>query len=270
MTPRILRTGAPLTLEGIRHAAPAVFAEHAHDSRGPRYQYVPTIRPLEALMANNWGVYEVSQARPNAADRKSFCRHMLRLRRLQDFDVGNRDGVPELIIKNAHDGTSAYEMTAGFFRLVCSNGMVVGKQLTGFRVIHSVNKHTTDAILQNAESVVVDKFPKMMENIEAFKAKMLDYEQRLALAQDAMRLRYGSSLPPFEAEALLKVRRPIDAADDAWTVLNRIQENVLQGGWETRSIFSGRRSAVRPVEAVEPVLRINQGLWDKTLELVSA
>jgi hypothetical protein len=32
---------------------------------------------------------------------------------------------PEIVLLNAHDGTSAYQFHAGLFRLVCANGLIV-------------------------------------------------------------------------------------------------------------------------------------------------
>jgi hypothetical protein len=98
-SPRILRTGNPLTLTGIQQVCPAVFAQEPHASRGPRYRYVPTIEPLQALLDTGWGVYEASQQRSRAADRDPYTKHMLRLRKLEHFDHTqvHRDGVPEVI-----------------------------------------------------------------------------------------------------------------------------------------------------------------------------
>jgi hypothetical protein len=268
---RILRTGQPLALTAIAKVAPAVFAEHPHSSRGDRYQYVPTIRPLETLLENGWGVYEASQASAQEQGRAPFARHMLRMRKLVDFDVAAvvGEGVGEIILQNAHDGTCAYSLKAGFFRFVCSNGMVVGKDIAAFKVIHTKSKNTSLEILEAGERTITEKFPLMLENIRTMQQAVLSPEQSYTLAEEALRLRYGTMLPPFKADDLLNVRRSQDAGYTAWKVLNRIQENVMQGGWETRSMFTGRKSAVRPVEAVGPSMRINEGLWSKAAQLVA-
>lgn len=269
-TPRILRTGQPLALAAIRQAAPAVFAEQPHFSRGERYQYVPTIRPLEMLLENGWGVYEASQASAREQGRAPYARHMLRLRKLTDFNVAAvvGEGIGEIILQNAHDGTCAYSLKAGFFRFVCSNGMVVGNDIAAFKVMHTKSKNTSLEILEAGERTITEKFPLMLENISNMQKAVLSPEQSYTLAQEALRLRYGTMLPPFKAEDLLAVRRPADEGDTAWKVLNRIQENVMQGGWETRSMFTGRKSAVRSVEAVGPTMKINEGLWTKAAQLI--
>ena len=270
--PRVLRTGAPLGLEAIRSVAPAVFAAEPHASRGPRYLYVPTSQPLQTLLDNGWGVYEASQQRARAADRDPYTKHMLRLRKLEHFTVtpAMGEGFPEVVLINAHDGTAAYHMHAGFFRLVCSNGMMVGQKLAGFKVRHTVSSETNLEVLDAAERTVVEKFPVMLEHIDEMRARDISRDAQMEYAKLAQRLRYGDTLPPFQPEELLNVRREADAGDSVWRVLNRIQENVMHGGWETRSTLFNRRSQVRPVERVSAVAKINGGLWDHALELIGA
>ncbi len=44
------------------------------------------------------------------------------------------DAVPEIVLINSHDGTSAYTLRAGLYRPICTNGMMV--QLGEFGLIH--------------------------------------------------------------------------------------------------------------------------------------
>lgn len=272
-SPRILRTGNPLTLEGIRQVCPAVFATEPHSSRGDRYRYVPTIQPLEQLLDNGWGVYEASQQRSRAADRDPYTKHMLRLRRVEDFAITpgqtRAEGVAELILINAHDGTAAYHLKAGFFRFVCSNGLISGTTVAGFTVRHTVSSQTTTEVLDAATRVVTDGFPVMLDNMERFKRIQLQPEHAYRLANRAMELRYGGTLPPFPATDLLTVRRQEDDGNTLWQVLNRVQEGAVYGGWGVRSQWSGRASNVRPVERVSVVAAINTGLWDEANKLAA-
>jgi hypothetical protein len=265
-SPRILRTGAPLSLEGIRQVCPSVFATQAHESRGPRYRYVPTSEPVQHLMDNGWGIYEASQSRSKSADRDGANKHMLRMRKLSDFHVSpatHGDGVPEVILINSHDGTSAYHLKAGFFRFVCSNGLMVGTQVAGFTVRHTVGPQTSQEVLEAGERVVTESFPIMLGNIDRFKTINMNQEYQYRLAEKALELRYGGALAPITAQELLQVRRDEDKEPSVWNVLNRVQENTLYGGWETRSAMFGRRSQVRPVERVSAVTAINVGIWDE-------
>lgn len=263
-SPRILRTGKPLALEAIRQVCPAVFATEAHSSRGPRYRYVPTITPLEKLLANGWHVYEAAQQRAHAKERDPYMKHMLRLRRTDVVGyTRNQDGVPEVVLINAHDGTAAYHLKGGFFRFICTNGLMVGTVVAGFIVRHTVGPQTAQEVLEAGERVVTDSFPAMLTQIDKWRGITLKSEHRFRLAERALGLRYGAMLPKFPAQDLLHPRRKEDEGHDLWTTLNVIQENVLNGGWEVRSMAYARRSAVRPIERVTSIAAINGGIWDE-------
>lgn len=269
---RVLRTGSALAMPALRQYCPAIFSDVAAPDRGQRYQYIPTIKPLEALLEQGWGVFEASQVNANSMKKVPFVRHSLRLRRLDQIHLVSKygrplDGVAEVTLTNAHDGTAAYTLGAGYFRLVCSNGMTTGKSIATHRIIHSVGRATSE-IIDVASRIIEDDIPRMIEQIASFQEAVLTDEQTYTLSKRAMALRYGGTPPPFPHEDLLKVRREVDAGNIAWNVLNRIQENVMQGGWETRSIFSGRKSRVRPVEAIVPTQKINAGLWTACEELI--
>ena len=271
-SPRILRTGSPLALDAIRQVCPAVFAAEPHSSRGPRYRYVPTIDPLQALLDTGWGVYEASQQRSRAADRDPYTKHMLRLRKMEDFRPQHAvgEGVAEVILINAHDGTAAYHLKAGFFRFVCANGLIVGNTLAGFSVRHTISSQTTAEVLDGCTRVVTESFPVMLDNIERFQHVRVDATQQYRLAQRGLELRYGvGTLAPIKAADMLAVRRSEDEEPTLWNVLNRVQESAIYGGWEVRSAWSGRRSNVRPVERVSAVAQINAGLWDEALAIAN-
>lgn len=269
-SPRVLRTGQPLTLEAIRQVAPAVFALEPHESRGPRYQYVPTIQPLQTLIDNGWGVYEASQQRARAADRDPYTKHMLRLRKLNlwEGDKQFKDGCPEIILINAHDGTAAYHLFAGYFKFICSNGLIVGQTLAGFKVRHTIGPQTSMEVLAAGERTVTEKFPIMLSYMDKMRLLPADQGVQIRMAEKAISLRYGHNLSPFPATDLLQCRRDEDRDPTLWNMLNRIQENIMNGGWETRSMMHARRSAVRSVERVSAVAHINSGLWDEAIHIL--
>jgi hypothetical protein len=239
-------------------------------TRGPRYEYIPTIEPLEKLLDSGWSVFEATQNKTLVPGKEGFCRHSLRLRRGDSLNKygGAADGTAEVILTNAHDGTSAYTLSAGYFRLVCSNGLTVGKSIASHRIIHSKGR-STGMVIDVASRIIEEDLPRMFNQIEVFKTVDLSYDQRNVLAETAMSLRYGDAIKPFKAVDLLKVRRPVDDGLSAWSVLNCVQENVMQGGWETKSVWTGRKSRVRGVEAIAASNKINQGLWTAVEEMIA-
>ena len=67
----------------------------------------------------------------------------------------------------------------------------------------------------------------------------LDCDAKAALAASAHALRFGDAdgkvATPIRPEQLLTPRRAEDRADDLWTTLNVIQENVMRGGLSARA-----------------------------------
>lgn len=271
-SPRILRTGQPLTLAALQQVCPSVLATEPHSSRGPKYRYVPTIEPVKMLMDNGWGIYEASQQRSRVPGKNGYTKHMLRMRKLDDFtermQLGNTgDGVAEVILINAHDGTGAYQLKAGYFRFVCSNGLIAGTTLAGFKVVHSMGRQTSEEVLTAGERMVTEQFPIMLSHIDQFRIIKLNTDYQYRLAERALALRWPNTLAPITREQLLVPQRSEDEEPSLWNVLNRVQEQVVYGGAPVVSAGYGRRGLVRPVERVSAVTAINTGLWDETLAI---
>ena len=73
-------------------------------------------------------------------------RTMYKWRFKDSIDLGKGEGhKPEIIVNNSYDGSCEVSVLAGAFRLVCSNGMVVGTVLGNASNRHSVwNKNLKD------------------------------------------------------------------------------------------------------------------------------
>jgi hypothetical protein len=71
----------------------------------------------------------------------------------------------EIILVNSHDGSTSYQMMAGAFRFVCTNGLICGDLVEDIRVRHSGN--IVDNVIEGAYSIL-DQFG----NVEASKKGM--------------------------------------------------------------------------------------------------
>jgi len=118
-------TGRAMTEDEMRQIAPSIFATSAHESRSERFQPIPTIEILRALTAEGFVPVGAKQSATRTEGKADFTKHLIRLRRVDDgktYHVG--DTVCEILLKNANDGTSAYELMAGLFRVRCLNSLV--------------------------------------------------------------------------------------------------------------------------------------------------
>ncbi|OUK84039.1 DUF932 domain-containing protein [Escherichia coli] len=142
-----IRRERPLTREELMYHVPSIFGEDRHTSRSERYAYIPTITVLENLQREGFQPFFACQTRVRDQSRREYTKHMLRLRRAGQI-TGQH--VPEIILLNSHDGSSSYQMLPGYFRAICTNGLVCGQSLGELRVPHRgnvVEKVTTADIL---------------------------------------------------------------------------------------------------------------------------
>src|SRR5262245_48511470 len=104
-------TGRPLTEDEMRKTAPSIFALPAHESRSERFRAIPTIEVLRGLAKEGFHPVGVRQAKCRTEGRADYTKHLVRLRRFDDvakYQVG--DTVCEMLLKNANDGTSVYDL----------------------------------------------------------------------------------------------------------------------------------------------------------------
>jgi hypothetical protein len=126
------RPGEALDIDFIRAHAPALFAEVPHSSRSERFAHIPTHQMIDALSKEGWAVTGVRVGGSSDAEKRSFTKHMLRLRRKDQLQPrALNETLPEVVLKNGHDGTSQYHLMMGLFRLICMNGMVVSDSMFG-------------------------------------------------------------------------------------------------------------------------------------------
>lgn len=255
----MIRSTSPLSADQLMRHAPSVFAQEAHGSRSDRYTFIPTSAVLAGMKAEGFEVYAAGQSRTRLEGKRDFTRHVLRLRHAdmvgRQVKVG--DSIPEIILTNSHDGSSGYQLSSGFFRLVCSNGMVVGTNQATVKVRHSGN--VMGEVIEGATRIL-DDLQIGMDRIQEFQGIQLVRDEQLALANAAVQVRWGDAPAPVLPSALLSIRRWDDKSDDLWTTFNRIQESLIKGGVRGRNANGGRMST-RAVTSVNEDMRLNKALW---------
>jgi len=248
------RSQSPLSNDMIARHAPSVLAAQAHSSRGDRYSFIPTIQVIDGLRANGFEPFEVRQTRVRDASKREHTKHLVRLR--HPDAVATKNEVPEIILLNSHDGSSSYQLLAGFFRFVCSNGLIAGDVCQDVRVRHSGN--VIDNVIEGATRIV-EELPMIGSRIDDYKATQLSYDEQRLFANAALSLRWDEQAP-VTADRVLTARRWDDKGSDLWTTFNRVQENLIQGGVPGRA-STGRRLTTRAVGGVNENVKLNRALW---------
>jgi hypothetical protein len=171
------------------------------------------------------------------------------------------DGIPQLLLTNSHDGSSSVTLQIGFFRFVCSNGLVVGTNLIKpVRVRHSGNDFDERLIV--AINHIVAQAEKLTQSIDKMKSTVLSQAEIVAFQREALQNRLGndSIIHSFS----MPVHREEDKATDLFTVMNVVQENLIRGGARVLVEQEGKRKdkAIRKVNSLISQTEINTMLWD--------
>ena len=82
-----------------------------------------------------------------------------------EYDIGGGDLInPTIEVKNSYDAGWQYEIRFGAFRLVCSNGLVIGKQF-----VHYLKRHTQSLDQEKVKQVLIAGMEEFSEQTELWK-----------------------------------------------------------------------------------------------------
>jgi hypothetical protein len=274
MTDTLIRAKASesLTLEDMQARLPAIFAPQPHESRSDRYVYISTRDMLGALMERDFLPVEARVTRSRHKDRQNHAKHMVRLRHRGDFSCSERrvgDTSFEVILRNAHDGTSSYQFMAGLLRLICLNGCTVSDgTVASVKVLHSGNRQKQLTNVIEGAFTVLDQGPRVIETVKRWQDIELKPEEKMAMADAARTVRFGDAQghvdTPITAQQLLNPRRHADIGPSLWQTFNVIQENVIRGGISAMGRDEHgrpRRMSTREVRGIDGDVKLNKALW---------
>lgn len=276
--PRFAAVGAtsgrgPITDDQLRRVAPSAFATDKHESRSDRYTYIPTAEVVAGLRANGFEPTFAKQGGSRVPGKADFTKHLIRFRPAGEQARAPRrvgDTFPEVVLVNSHDGTSAYQLMAGLFRLVCLNGMVAADR--GLATVKVPHKGDVVGRVIEGSYEVLGESRRALDSAEAWAGVGLSRDERAAMAEAAHALRFGEpgeggdggAPSPIRPEQLLSVRRREDEARDLWTTANVIQENAIRGGLTALGRDAHgrpRRTTTREVRGIDQDIRLNRALW---------
>lgn len=231
-----------------------------------RYVRIDTAAVIAALKEEGYEVAGVRQDRVQRRD-PQFARHEVDFRHP---DMGGKlpDGTtPRVLFINSHNGTARAQFLLGMFRMICSNGMIVGSTWARERVLH-VGDGAKDIVARIREAS--KNTGKMFATVEAMSKKELSKSQQQDLARAATELRFGKGgAERYDPEQLLLPQRAEDDAGDLWRTFNRIQENGTRLRLTGRAA-SGRAVTSRGLNGISADHKWNRELWNMAEQLVAA
>ena len=226
-----------------------------------KYVHVPTEQVIEDVMKMGWS--PINAYRVNSRKKRNGVgRHMIKFVNY-DFMQEGKTEYPELLLTNSHDGTTAFKLDVGIFRLVCSNGMVIKSQDFGsMKVRHYGYDFET---IKGAVNKLVEQIPDYLKQVEDMKEQELEREQMLEFAREAALLRFKTANIEtidklVDVDDLLESTRKEDEGNGLWEVFNRLQEKVVNGKFNYA--LGKKERKARPVKGFKSQVKLNQDLWE--------
>ena len=248
-----------LSLDQAREKAPAIFATKPADYINlNRYKFTPTTDIIEHMDTMGWKLTNAKQSKTKVPLRQNFGVHITEFQHPDLYIKNSEGGVearPTVVLLNSHDGSRPINFEMGLFRLVCSNGLMVkDKDFGGFKERHT--KYT----LQEVQNMIEQKMLGLnstVEKINRWSGIEMSAKDRRSFAIDALALRLGEEkvAEDYEIMEILSPRRDADAPNTLWHTFNRVQENIIRGGYQMNN-----RTA-RPITNPIQDMVLNQGLW---------
>jgi len=243
-----------ITTEEMFISCPSIFATKKHESRSDNYTYVSTFNILDNLKEQGFFPVACNQSNTSDETKKCFTKHLVKLRHRDELN-NQKEDTHEIVLVNSHDGKSAYQMSSGVYRKVCSNGLIAFTNQQSYSVRHQGNIHQN--VYDVSYKIIEDK-KEIMSNIQEMKSIALTNNERIELAEFAISTKYNSEKDGelIEPKNLLVPKRSYDKGIDLYTTFNIVQENLIRGGIKTT-----KRTTTRPIKNIDQDLKINKLLY---------
>lgn len=230
----------------------------------PRYTHISTRSVVDALQGAGWTYDSGTARKARKAENAPFATHVLKF---------SHTGMPTLfdgsrvqaVISNSHNGTGAFQLGFGVFRLACANGLIVRSiSVADVRLRHV--GLSIDQILEESQKLV-NRAPQLVDRVNQWSKIILRDDDQETFAAHAAKLRWpDGGVNPHD---LLSSSRPQDEGADLWTILNRVQERVIRGGVLVRSIRQAEDGSLihksrtaGPIRGALRDLQLNRELWE--------
>ena len=252
------------------------------------YSFVPTMNVVNDLRELGYEVVDATQVKARKKSTNGYQKHLITLEHPKykldqvneveisdgktETQVTKAEEYPQILLTNSHDGGNAFTLSAGIFRLVCSNGLVIKTEDYGSaRLVH---KGYSFEAVQELVKQFEETVDEVLTRITAMKKVQLTKEQQIEFAKQAALLRFKSKSynednieKVVNIDDLLNVDRKEDAGDGLYEVFNRVQESLINGKYTYLGTKDKPRKA-RPIKNFKQNIEVNSKLSKLAFELV--
>ena len=254
----------------IKEIAPAVFTQKPSDEVSKHYTHIPTTKVINDMRTLGWDVVDVKEVKARKAKTRGVQKHMVVFRN-PAVVINGEDGdtvFRQILLTNSHDGKNAFTFTAGLFRLICENGLVIST--TQFEDVKMRHMGYTFEDLQANIREMVEKLPLTVESMNRMKEIEMGEKAALDFAKRALETRFDEKQMnriQVDLNELLKPVREEDFGKDVWSIFNVVQEKIIEGDFQY--IAGSKVRKARRVKNFNQDQKINKELFELALEYVA-
>jgi hypothetical protein len=219
-----------LSKEQLKEVCPVIFADKASKEVSKHYTHIPTSKVIDDMATLGWNVVDAKAVKARKESTQGYQKHLVVFRN-DDVIINGQGGdtvFPQVLLTNSHDGKNAFTFTAGLFRMVCENGLVIST--TQFEDVKMRHMGYSFEELQ----------VKIRFNDDELKRIKIDFKD------------------------LLNPTRDEDKGNDLWSVFNVVQEKIIDGDFEYK--VAGKLRKARQIKNFKQDQKINKELFDVALE----
>jgi len=259
-----------LSRSELKEVCPVIFAENASKEVSKHYTHIPTIKVVDDMELLGWKVVDAKSVNARKSSTRGFQKHLVVFRN-PEVVINGDDGdtvFPQVLLTNSHDGKNAFTFTAGLFRMICENGLVVSTST--FEDVKMRHMGYSFEELQGKIKDMVEKLPLTVESMNKMKETEIEENKAVEFAKKALTTRFSEKEMKritIDINDILKPVRKEDAGKDLWSIFNVVQEKVIEGDFNY-AVGSKIRKA-RKIKNFKQDQKVNKELFALALEYVN-
>lgn len=256
------------TKANLRSLAPSIFTEINAPRVSSKYKHISTETIIDDMEKLGWGVVDAKEVKARKNATRSFQKHLVVFRNpaiVIEGENGN-DVFPQILLTNSHDGKNAFTFTAGLFRMICENGLVISTN--EFEKVKIRHMGYDFEVLRKEINEMVEKLPLTVESMNKMISTPMSEEDILKFANESLVVRFGKDLKNIKVDMkdFLTPMRKEDEGKDLWSVFNLVQEKIIEGEFDYTSGNKVRKA--REIKNFNQDLKINSELFNLALAYV--
>ena len=291
-----LKSNNYLSKDELREIAPSIFSTKPSPEVSTKYSHIPTDKLIDDMDLLGWKVIDAKEVNARQKSTIGYQKHLVVFRnpdivinqmpkniresitsptgyRRTDGTFAKKNPIdtvfPQILLTNSHDGKNAFTFTAGLFRMVCENGLVVSTNEFEKVAIRHMGYDFDE--LQKQIHEMTERLPLTVESMNNMIDTKMEQKSILKFAKDMLAVRFPEDelrRITIDMDEFITPVRPEDKGDDLWSVFNTIQEKIIEGDFEY-TIGTKHRKA-RQIKNFKQDMDLNSKMFDVALDYVTA